>query len=203
MKFSILPPEKASLGSFAVSPDGRWLAFTAATGGKDQLWVRALDALTSQALPGTEGASYPFWSPDSRSIAFFANVKLKKIEVTGGPVQTVCDVTGARSGGTWNRDGVIVFATGGFGLHQASATGGSAKLIMAQTAQEHYISPFFLPDGYHFLEYIRSPRKETRGIYVASLDGTVKRRLLDHRLERRVCTVSLWRQSDGLSAFPP
>jgi eukaryotic-like serine/threonine-protein kinase len=180
MKFSILPPEKASLGSFAVSPDGRWLAFTAATGGKDQLWVQALEGLRSrsQALPGTEGASHPFWSPDSRSIAFFANVKLKKIEVTGGPVQTVCDVTGSRSGGTWNRDGTIVFATGGFGLHQASATGGSARVIMALTPQETYISPFFLPDGNHFLEYIRSTRKETRGIYVASLDGTVKQRLL-------------------------
>ena len=96
MRFFILPPEKTSLGSFALSPDGRWLAFTAATGGKDQLWVQALDSLTAQALPGTEGASYPFWSPDSRSIAFFANVKLKKIEVTGGSVQTVCDVTGSR-----------------------------------------------------------------------------------------------------------
>ncbi len=83
-----------------------------------------------------------------------------------------------RSGGTWNRDGAIVFATSGFGLHQASATGGSARLIMALTPQETYISPFFLPDGNHFLEYIRSPRKETRGIYVASLDGTVKQRLL-------------------------
>jgi Tol biopolymer transport system component len=178
MKFSILPPEKTSLGSFAISPDGRWLAFTAATGGKDQLWVRPLDGLTAQVLPGTEGASLPFWSPDSRSIAFFAGVKLKKIEVTGGPVQTVCETTGARSGGTWNRDGVIVFGTSAFGLHQASATGSSARLIMPQTPQEAYISPYFLPNGYHFLEYIRSVRKETRGIYVASLDGTVKQRLL-------------------------
>src|SRR5262249_2384883 len=129
-------------------------------------------------LPGTEGASYPFWSPDSRSIAFFAGVKLKKIEVTGGPVQTVCDATGGRSGGTWNRDGVIVFATSGFGLLQASATGGGARLIWALTPQEQYISPFFLPDGYHFLVYIRNPRKETRGIYVGSLDGTVKQQLL-------------------------
>ena len=179
MKFSVLPPEKASLGSFAVSPDGRWLAFTAATGGKDQLWVRALDELNSRALPGTEGASYPFWSPDSRSIAFFANVKLKKIEVTGGPVQTVCDVRGGRSGGTWNRGGMILFATAALGLHQASARGGSAELIMASlTTQEFYSSPFFLPDGYHFLQYMRTLSKEARGIYVASLDGTVKQRLL-------------------------
>src|SRR5262249_30687517 len=135
MKFSILPPEKASLGSFAVSPDGHWLAFAAATGGKDQLWVRALEGLTAQALPGTEGAGYPFWSPDSRSIAFFAGGKLKKVDVTGGPVQTVCDTTGIRSGGTWNRD-VILFATSGFGLLQTSATGGSWRQIVALIAQE-------------------------------------------------------------------
>jgi Tol biopolymer transport system component len=178
MKFSILPPGKASLGSFAVSPHGRWLAFTAATGGKDQLWVRALDGLMAQALPGTEGARHPFWSPDSRSIAFFAGVKLKKIEVSGGPVQTVCDATGLSHGGTWNRDGTIVFATSGSGLLQASATGGSARVITALTAKESYISPSFLPDGYHFLQFIRSPHKETRGLYVASLDGKVKQRLL-------------------------
>jgi len=190
MKFSILPPGKASLGSFAVSPDGRWLAFTAATGGKDQLWVRALDGLMAQALPGTEGARHPFWSPDSRSIAFFAGVKLKKIEVSGGPVQTVCDATGLSHGGTWNRDGTIVFATSGSGLLQASATGGSARVITALTAKESYISPSFLPDGYHFLQFIRSLHKETRGLYVASLDG--KYQMSQHR---RVPQVSKHRRA--------
>src|SRR5207247_4835920 len=72
MKFSILPPERTSFGHLAISPDGRWLAFTAATGGKDQLWVRALDSTEAKALDGTEGATYPFWSPESRSIGFFA-----------------------------------------------------------------------------------------------------------------------------------
>ena len=92
MKFSILPPEKSSFGQIAVSPDGRHLAFTAATGGKVQLWVRALDSTEAKALAGTQGASFPFWSPDSRFIGFFADGRLKKIEVTGGPVQTLCEV---------------------------------------------------------------------------------------------------------------
>jgi Tol biopolymer transport system component len=124
IKLSLSLPEKASLGSFVISPDGRWLAFTAATAGNNQLWVRGLDALTAQVIAGTEGAGYPFWSPDSRSIAFFAGGKLKKIEASGGPVQTVCDVSGASSGGTWSRDEVIVFATS-FGLNRVPATGGA------------------------------------------------------------------------------
>jgi eukaryotic-like serine/threonine-protein kinase len=94
IKLALPPPEKASFGSIAVSPDGRWLAFTAATGGKDQLWLRALDSITTSVLPGTEGAAFPFWSPESRFIGFFAAGKLKKIAVSGGPVQTLCDAGG-------------------------------------------------------------------------------------------------------------
>jgi eukaryotic-like serine/threonine-protein kinase len=180
MRFPILLPEKANLGSFAVSPDGRWLAFTAATGGNDQLWVRGLDAFTAQTLPGTEGARYPFWSPDSRSIGFFAGGKLKKIEFSGGPVQTLWDA-GAAWGGTWNRDGVIVFSTISFGLFRVAATGGSATLMTPldrARLEADYHSPSFLPDGRHFLYYTRSGRKETRGIYLGSLDSAVKQRLL-------------------------
>jgi serine/threonine protein kinase len=170
MKFSILLPEKASLGSFAVSPDGRWLAFTAGTGGQDKLRVRALEVLASQELTGTDGASFPFWSPDSRSIGFFASGKLKKIEVSGGPVQTLCDA-GTGLGGTWNRDGVIVFTTLGFGMFRVAAMGGSATLMTPiDRARADYHSPSFLPDGRHFLYYTRSGRKETRGIYLGSLD---------------------------------
>jgi eukaryotic-like serine/threonine-protein kinase len=176
MRLPILLPEKASLGSFAISPDGRWLAFTAAAGGNDQLWVRALDALTPQALPGTEGAKFPFWSPDSRSIGFFTGGKLKKVEFSGGPVQTLCDA-GTGWGGTWNHDGVIVFGTLGFGLYRVSAMGGSATLMtpLDRTRPEWIIhSPSFLPDGRHFLYYIL----ETHGVYLGSLDGAVKQRLL-------------------------
>ena len=180
-KLSISLPEHTSSGSLAVSPDGRWLAFAAATGGKNQLWIRQLDALTAQPLPGTEGAEYPFWSPDSRVLGFFAGGKLKKIPSSSGPVQTLCDV-GTGQGGTWNRDGVIVFGAVAFGLYRVSATGGEATQLRTydRAHQESvYHSPFFLPDGRHFLYYIQSGRKDTRGIYLGSLDDDVKQRVLD------------------------
>jgi len=91
-KTSILPPEKSSFGQIAVSPDGRHLAFTAATGGNVQLWVRALDSSEARPLAGTQGATFPFWSPDSRFIAFFADGRLKKIEFPSGSVQSLCEV---------------------------------------------------------------------------------------------------------------
>jgi serine/threonine protein kinase/Tol biopolymer transport system component len=180
IKFHINPPDKASLSQLAVSPDGRYLAFVAATGGKDQLWVRALDALTAQPLAGTEGATLPFWSPESRFIGFFASGKLKKIAVSGGPVQTVCDA-GIATGGTWSRNGVIGFSATGFGLYRVPAAGGDATLFMPpdRTRLEWTLnSPSFLPDGQHFLYNIQSGRKETRGIYLGSLDGKLKQRLL-------------------------
>src|SRR5215813_11490164 len=122
----IPPPEKSTFNfggrsgaTMSVSPDGRRLAFVATTaGGGNLLWVRSLDALSAQALAGTEGAIYPFWSPDSRSLAFFAQGKLKKIDAAGGPTLTLCDAPQGR-GGTWNRDGVIVFSPDAFGpLHR-------------------------------------------------------------------------------------
>src|SRR5207244_1050018 len=109
----IPPPENAHLLSFnnmAVSPDGLRLALVAiGANGVQSLWLRPLGALSAQPLAGTEGAILPFWSPDSRFIGFFANGKLKKIDAAGGPPQTLCDAPTGR-GGTWNRDGVIVFA---------------------------------------------------------------------------------------------
>src|SRR5215813_14119716 len=101
MKFSILLPEKSSFKQIAVSPDGRHLAFTAATGGKVQLWVQSLGSVEARELDGTLGATFPFWSPDSRFIGFFADGWLKKIEVTGGPVITLCNTMGATFGGAW------------------------------------------------------------------------------------------------------
>ncbi|MGQ0732075.1 MAG: protein kinase domain-containing protein, partial [Acidobacteriota bacterium] len=177
---AVVPPARSSVGSVAVSPDGRWLAFSAVTGGNMQLWVRALESLSAQALPDTEGASYPFWSPDSRFIGFFAGGKLKKIAVTGGAAQTLCE-TGVTQGGTWNRDGVIVYAALGFGLYRAPASGGEPTLLMAidRAAQEsNYHSPSFLPDGRHFLYGHWGARPDLDGIYVGSIDGTLKHRLV-------------------------
>src|SRR5262245_4750235 len=182
MKFSIVPPEKSSFGQIAVSLDGRYLAFTAATGGNVQLWVRALDSTEAKPLAGTQGATFPFWSPDSRFIGFFADNRLKKIEVTGGPVQTLWDETITFPfGGAWSRAGVILVGSGSLGLLQVSATGGEATQVTARDLSRQELShryPAFLPDGRHFLYSILSGQKETRGVYLGSLDRTVKRRLL-------------------------
>jgi eukaryotic-like serine/threonine-protein kinase len=182
IKFSLFPPENSSFGQIAVSPDGRHLAFTAATGGKVQLWVRALDSTDARALAGTQGALFPFWSPDSRFIGFFADGRLKKVGVPGGPVQTLCEV-GVPFGGAWSHDGVILFGQGPLGLWRISATGGEVTQVTTPdlARQEQFLRyPTFLPDGRHFLYCILSGRKEIRGVYLGSLDGTLKRRLLDN-----------------------
>ncbi|HEV2198456.1 MAG TPA: protein kinase [Bryobacteraceae bacterium] len=156
LKMSVLPPEKAAFKSNslpAVSPDGRRLAFVATLDGKDELWVRDLDSLAARALTGTDGADEPFWSPDSRSIAFFAGGKLKKIDVAGGPALTLCDATGGR-GGTWNKDGVIVFGVFNGAIFRVPAAGGGATALTAlETAsgEVDHRFPWFLPDGRHFL----------------------------------------------------
>jgi len=180
---SILPPANSSFDQIAVSPDGRHLAFTAATGGKVQLWVRPLDSTEAKPLAGTQGATFPFWSPDSRFIAFFADGRLKKIEFTGGPVQTLYEVLGTPSGGAWSRAGTILFQQSRGMLWRISATGGEVTQVTTLDSPRQEIShrfPTFLPDDHHFLYSIMSGQKETRGVYLGSLDGTVKRRLLDH-----------------------
>jgi eukaryotic-like serine/threonine-protein kinase len=130
----ILPPEKTKFvttglqsGPPMVSPDGQRMAFSAAdSSGKPMLWVRPLDSLSAQPLTGTEGASFPFWSPDSRYLGFFAGEKLKKVDASGGPVQTLCDAPNGR-GGSWSRDGIIVFTpTPSAPLLRISEAGGAA-----------------------------------------------------------------------------
>src|SRR5215831_5433833 len=125
VRLSINPPEKNGFGDFALSPDGLHLAFVATdASGKTLLWIRALGSLTAQPLSGTEEAAAPFWSPDSRSIGFFAGGKVKRIEATGGPTQTLCNSSAPR-GATWNRDGVILFVPNFNGpLYRVSAGGG-------------------------------------------------------------------------------
>jgi eukaryotic-like serine/threonine-protein kinase len=179
---SILPPEKASFGQVAVSPDGKWLAFNAATGGKIQLWLRALDTGETKPLPDTERANYPFWSPDSRWIGFFVPGKLKKMEISGGLPVSLCDARGGAAGGTWNRDGVILFSSvSGIGLSRVPATGGASTSVMRPDLKSQETSctdPWFLPDGRHFLYTKGSGNKEISGIYLSSLDGGVNERLM-------------------------
>jgi Tol biopolymer transport system component len=185
VRSSILPPDKAAFafenGPVAVSPDGRRVAFVARPAdGKSALWVRPLTGLSAQPLPGTEGASYPFWSPDSRFLGFFADGKLKKIEASGGPPQTICDAPLGR-GGAWNREGVILFtAIAREGILQVSSTGGtpSPATRLDETRQEigHRL-PVFLPDGRHFL-FLSSSGPELPRLVCASLDGKETRELL-------------------------
>ena len=181
-RVSILPPEKSTVGTLTVSPDGRRLAFIATDAtGKTLLWVRPLDSLAAQPLAGTDNAFYPFWSPDSRFIGFFAGGKLKKIEVTGGPTSTLCNALNGR-GGAWNRDNIIVFAPDlRGGLSRVSAAGGEPSPVTTLDASRQESShrfPQFLPDGRHFLYFARSIQRENNGIYASSLDQPPARRII-------------------------
>ena len=178
LRYTMPAPEKASVHSFAVSPDGRYLALAAVVEVKRQLWVRPLESLQPQLLPGTDEAQFPFWSPDSRFIAFFAQGKLKKVAVTGGPAQSLCDATDGRRG-AWNREGVIVFAPGISGpLHRVAAAGGmSTPLTKAEGSAIHRF-PLFLPDGRHFLYLVSQAAADKQGVWLASLEAPAGRRLL-------------------------
>jgi serine/threonine protein kinase/Tol biopolymer transport system component len=184
----IPPPEKSTFafvgdrtGPVMVSPDGTRLVFAAfGPDGKQMLWLRPLDASSSQPLPGTEDAAYPFWSPDSRFIGFFAERKLKMIEATGGPAQALCDALDGR-GGSWNREGIIVFPPTFNGpLYKISSGGGTptpvTELDSSQREDSHRW-PQFLPDGRHFLFFGRSRQAATSGAYVGSLDSKEKKLL--------------------------
>ena len=165
-------------GPTSVSPDGRRLAFVAVgNDGVQRLWVRSLDSPVAAALAGTERASFPFWSPDSRSLGFFVPGKLKRIDASGGPAQELCDAAVGR-GGTWNQDGVIVFAPRlHAGLLRVSDRGGVPTELPGFLAESNAIYPVFLPDGRHFL-YNRGARTASPGIDLSSLDGDGGQQLL-------------------------
>jgi serine/threonine protein kinase len=182
-RFIIPLPDKArTTGPPVISPDGRRLVFRLNTDDrKELLWLRPLNSLDAQPITGTEGASQPFWSPDSRSIGFFSVGKLKRVDVSGGPPQTLCDVPSNNLGGTWSRDGVIVFGQGlADGLYRVAAAGGSAIRITEVDASRDEVGhswPYFLPDGRHFLYLARNTQPENSAIYVGSLDSKETKRL--------------------------
>src|ERR1039457_2890370 len=141
---------------FALSPDGSALAFLGSTAATRQIYVRSLDAIDSRAVPGTQGAESPFWSPDGRNLAFFSDGKLKRVDLSGGPAITICDAPNGAAG-TWSPDGAILFSTWGAGspvLHEVAAAGGASTdaTKLDSMRHEHWQTwPMFLPDGKHFL----------------------------------------------------
>jgi serine/threonine protein kinase len=171
MRVDVVTPPGADPTSLALSPDGRNLAFVASGDGQPRLYVKALDAAMAQVLPGTEGARYPFWSPDSRSIGFFDNTNLKRVEINGGGLQTLAD-TAPGIGGTWNATDVIVFAPRPAGpLFRVPASGGSpTEVTRLAPRQGSHRSPEFLPDGDHFL-FFAAGAADVQGVYLGSIDS--------------------------------
>jgi serine/threonine protein kinase len=188
VRFTVPPPEKSTFAASqtaSISPDGRRLAFVASSSdGPALIWVRWLDALSAQPLPGTENPSYPFWSPDSRNIGFFASGALKRIDASGGPTQTLAEtpIGMGLSGGSWSSDGTILFGLPGPGpLYRVAATGGATAAVTtldrARGETGHWW-PHFLPDGRHFLYFTRALSPRNRGLALGSLDSPAVERLV-------------------------
>src|SRR6266567_2956308 len=181
IRASINPPANASLalvGDFAgppvLSPDGGAIAFVATgSDGKNTIWIRLMNAPEAHRLADTEGATFPFWSPDNRSLGFFAGGKLKTIDINGGSALVICDTPFGR-GGTWSPDGTILFSPEAQApIMRVSTSGGPpvpvTKIDPAQPASHRW--PFFLPDGKHFLYLDVNTHDVTDTLYYASLDG--------------------------------
>ena len=213
----VLAPDKAPFdfssfgGNLSVSPDGRYMTFSATTaGGKPALWLRALDSLEARVLPGTEDGSLPFWSPDSRSVAFFGDGKLKRVEISGAPPVTICDAPRGRSG-AWSKDGVILFAPSTLDpIHRVSASGGVSepvtKLDSAKGETTHrWVT--FLPDGRHFLYTAAGhnvgANSETNGVYAGELGGETKKLILKTRSNLFYANGRLLYVRDGVLLAQP
>jgi Tol biopolymer transport system component/DNA-binding winged helix-turn-helix (wHTH) protein len=180
--FTVPAPEKTTLGETAVSPDGSSIVFSVRElDGKRSLWIRSVDSISPHALPGTDGATSLFWSPDSRFIAFFARGGLYKVGASGGPVQLICEARDA-AGGAWGSDGSVLFGRKLDSLARVPSAGGAPQsftdLDMSKKESRHYW-PSILPDNQHFLYVVTSTLPEVQGLWLASLTNPrEKRRLL-------------------------
>ena len=191
IQFQVSPPAATTIASgtaiLAVSPNVQHLAFIAIdASGNRSLWVRDIGSVGARSLPGTEGANGPFWSPDSRFIAFYAQGQLNKTSISGGSPQSLADAPGRNNfarGGTWGRNGVIVFSPEPAGpLYRVSEAGGTATTVTTLDESRGELAhnwPHFLPDGRRFLYLGRSGQPEESGLYVASLDSEVVTRIRD------------------------
>jgi serine/threonine protein kinase len=190
VRYSVNLPDKINFDSvvnntvartvgFTVSPDGRHFAFSGRDAtGKVRLWTLAVDSISPKIIPDTEGASVPFWSPDSRFIAFYAQGKLKRVEINGGPVQTICNAGSVTLGGAWNSQGTIVFALeGGSPLYRVSSSGGEPLPITKLENQSSHRWPSFLPDDRHFVYFASGDVPANSGIFLGDVQCTQKRLL--------------------------
>jgi DNA-binding winged helix-turn-helix (wHTH) protein/Tol biopolymer transport system component len=184
IRFVLNAPEGTTIVTGAVlSPDARHLVFVAADASeKASLWVRDLASAESRVLPGTEGATRPFWSPEGQLIGFFADGKLKKVGLAGDPPQTIASVGPTPAGGSWSSSGLILFAERLSALYSVRAEGGMvtpATRLDPSTQEERHRWPQFLPDGRHFLYFVISANPDHGGTYVGSIGSSERARLLD------------------------
>ena len=184
VRFTIPIPASTGLGYTAVSPDGRYIAFDAADAtGTNKLWIRALDALEPRALAGTEGVYRAFWSPDSKSLAYFAGKQLKKVRIDGGVPEIVVDAgVGSVNGGVWTPDGTILFSENLGGLERVPASGGTPQIwttLDASRKETRHYYPSALPGGKHVLVVVTSALADVQGLWAFSLtDPRDRRRIL-------------------------
>jgi eukaryotic-like serine/threonine-protein kinase len=180
LRLSIPIPDDSAVGYVDLSPDGTRLLLLMMVDGSTQLYVRSLEADDLQPLAGTNNARTPFWSADSRSVGFFADGRLKTIPASGGPVRVLCETAGLGSGGTWNRDGVILWSGGTRYIRRVDATGGECRPLGTPDPTFAAFLPTFLPDGKHFF-YVGGKILDgaSGGVYLASLDEPVGRRVLE------------------------
>ncbi|MEO8098711.1 MAG: protein kinase [Acidobacteriota bacterium] len=181
LRYTIDPPPGFQFtntnGAGTPSPDGRFIVFGAvavgSTAGKNaagqSLWLRPSDSLEARPLPGTQDSNFPFWSPDGKSIGFYAvsERKLKRVEAVGGAPQVVCDVVNFE-GGTWSQDGVILFSAGNL-IQRVAAAGGKPEPVTKPAGEQSHRDPQFLPDGQSFLYRVVSRDEKVSGIYAATL----------------------------------
>jgi serine/threonine protein kinase len=178
MRVDITTPATGDPESLALSPDGQKIVFVAISEGVPRLWVRSLDSVTARPLLETGQAKYPFWSADSRSVGFFADDKLKRVDVQDGSVRALANAP-LGNGGAWNGEGAILFSRAPrYRIFRVGETGGDAvPLTHLEAVPGNHSFPQFLPDGRHFLFFVDADA-EARGIYVSGLDGSAPRRLL-------------------------
>lgn len=207
---SFLPPASGTYSTFSlaqVSPDGRYVVYAASVNGVTQLWLQSLESEVPQPMTGTDGATYPFWSPDSRSVGFFAGNRLKRAEVAGGPAQTICDVVDGR-GGSWSQNGTIIFGSRLTAIMKVSSAGGQPAPVTELDRKKSHGThrwPWFLPDGKSFLFMTGitgndNPRNE---LYLGSLDSKESRMIV--AASSNVVYASghlLYRREGSLMAHP-